>query len=362
MILVKSSASYRLSSNQRHDMKKLFAAALVLLLCLLVAVSCSAKSYPNESADSASQEIELQFYPPSDTSGSTYSKYSDEIGFNYSSDTDSFSSAYTDEEESSEENTGAEISDAVAQRKIIYSSFFGIQTTEFDKTLSALDMLCEKYGAYYEKSDVYGSAEKVSRNGSFTVRVPVENYKKFRDEAGTIGTVVHSSENNEDVTEKYFDTEARLTSAKLREERLLEILKSAESLDNVLLLEKELADVRYEIESLSGTLRKYDSLVSYSIITLEIEEVLKPVTVNTMPKTFGERISQAVSGGFEDFADAFENMVVVLSYNLPTIIALVILAIAVLILVKVIIKKSKRKSIPVPTQKDIGDSSEENKQ
>lgn len=228
-------------------------------------------------------------------------------------------------------------------RKIIYTSSFEIQTTAFDETVSALDGLCETYGAYYERSETYGYAERGNRNGSFTIRVPSDKYQTFRHATGELGTVVRSSENNEDVSEKYYDTEARLASAKLREERLLDILSKAESLDNVLLLESELANVRYEIESLSGSLRKYDSLIEYSTIYVDIAEVSRPVTVQTLPKSFGERLAQAATGGFRNFADGFQDALVDLTYSLPTLIVFIVFVVVVVVVVRSRIKKHKKK-------------------
>ncbi len=232
----------------------------------------------------------------------------------------------------------------ISNRKIIYSSSYSIQTTEFEKSVAALDILCHKYGAYYESSESYGTKENSDRYGSFTVRVPVENYNAFKKEAGNIGVVIRSSENNRDVTENYIDTEARLTSAKIREERLLAILENADTLDDILLLEAELADVRYEIESLSGSLRKYDSLISYSTITIGIEEVVEPVEIKPVPKTFSQKMSTSISDGFEDFSDSVGNTFLDFLYNLPIFIILVVTIVIIYVIIRTIIKKVKNQN------------------
>ena len=112
----------------------------------------------------------------------------------------------------------------------------------------------------------------------------------------------------------------------------------------MLLLESELADVRYEIESLSGTLRRYDSLISYSTVNIDLQEVFKPIAVQTMPKTFGERISQAVSNGFRDFGNTMEDFAVDVSYGLPGILLFVIFVVILVIVIRVIIKKAGKKA------------------
>lgn len=316
---------------------KTFAVILAVLL-IFGAAGCAGKTY-NAPADSAAPRNQNS-YGSVDSAG--FDEVADrEISFNHSSS----ASGGTSKPEMfvSEEQNSIVSDQALSARKIVYSSDFSIQTTSFDKASASLDELCETYGAYYERSETYGSAENASRSSSYTIRVPVENYKAFRSAAGTIGTVVHSAENNADVTEKYFDTEARLESAKIREERLLDILRTAESLDNVLLLESELADVRYEIESLSGTLRKYDSLVSYSTINIHLEEVYKPVAVQTMPKTFGDRMARAFTNGWNDFTDALQNTAVTLSYYLPNIVVFLVFVLVIFLIVKIAVGKAKKK-------------------
>lgn len=317
-------------------MKKIYSLIALSLAFLLIFASCGAKEFATD--DGADFEI----YQNSSSSNGlrdygTYDAPSEEYIY------------VQDELKEAEVITNAQES-PLAQRKIIYTSSYKIQTTEFDNAIQELDALIEKYGAYYEESDCHGTKEKANRRASFSIRVPVENYFDFRNETGSIGVIIRSSESNRDVSESYFDTEARLESAKLREERLLEILKTADTLDNILLLEQELADVRYEIESMSGTLRKYDSLISYSTINIDIDEVIDPVKVKTAPKTFGERIVQAISSGFEDFGDLLEDFAVSISYNIPTIIVLAIVIIVIIILIK---KKKASKKKPQKVIEDV---------
>lgn len=233
-----------------------------------------------------------------------------------------------------------------AERKIIYNSWYDISTEEYEKSVAALDALCEKYGAYYERAETYGEkTEYTSRRAEYTVRIPQKNYKAFTDETGNIGTVTHSGESNKDVTEQYFDTEARLESAQLREERLLEILENAKTLDDVLTLERELSDVRYEIESYSGTLRKYDSLVSYSTATVTIREVKKVTTPVTEKMGLSEKLSAALDSGFDAFYEAVTAVLTVLAFCLPGFLFVVLpIAVIILIIVLVAVRKHKKKN------------------
>ena len=53
----------------------------------------------------------------------------------------------------------------------------------------------------------------------------------------------------DDITDSYFDAQARLDSLRQQEASLLEILSKAEKLEDVVQLQTALSDVRYQIES-----------------------------------------------------------------------------------------------------------------
>ncbi len=235
-------------------------------------------------------------------------------------------------------------------RMIIYKSSFDIQTKDYPASVAALKALCTKYEAYFESSNTYGN-ESTSRSSNYVIRVPVKNYSAFTGETGNVGVIVSSSEYNEDITDRYFDTEAHLESARIREERVLKILENADKLDDVLALERELSDIRYEIESLTGSLRKYDSLVSYSTINLSIREVKSIITPPEQVLTFGERISVAFNRGLENVKNDFEDFVVDLSYNFIGIIVWIIIIIVIITVVISIKRKFKKKNTPKPEVK-----------
>ena len=227
-------------------------------------------------------------------------------------------------------------------RKIIYNSNFSLQTKEYEKSVSLLKSLCAEYGGWLESSNSYESADYGNRSSHFVIRVPVENYNSFISRQGEIGIIISSSENNRDVTEEYVDIEARLASATLREERVLKILENADRLDDVLTLERELSDIRYEIESYTGRLRKFDSLVSYSTVTVNISEVTVITPRKPEPLSFSERVTKSFKDGMENVKEDLEDFVVSLSYNLVGIIVWTVIIIVALVVVLFKVRKSKK--------------------
>lgn len=319
--------------------KSMLKKSLPLLLCaMLVSVFCSCGASYKNAADSAPGAA-LEYFGDSN--------YKQTTGY------DGGFMAETEAEEIIVEESTAEAPMSPMepqqkpknQRKIIYSSWYNISTENYDESIAALDALCEQHGAYYENSETFGDQNQYSnRNANFTIRIPAENYKSFISMTGTLGTVTSSGQNNEDVTEAYFDTEARLASAQLREERILEILKNADKLDDVLMLERELSDVRYEIENYQGTLKKYDSLVSYSTATVSIREVKKVVVPDSEKQTLSQRMSASVGRGFDNFRANFDDFLVSVSYSLPVLLFVWLpFIIAVIIIIAVVKAKIRKK-------------------
>lgn len=329
--------------------KKILSAVLTAIFASAILCSCS--SGKNSFIESVDAEA------PGNNGSDIYDVYvtgdyadAEDSGISYNYKVNTYSSATDNvirtesEIVSAESGTAVEVSGEVFRRKIIYSSDYSIQTKTFDESLKNLDSLCAKYSAYYERSNTY-AYDGSARRATFTVRVPVENYQDFVGQADSVGIVVSSSQNNKDVTESYFDTQARLDSAKIREERVLEILKNSSKLDDVLALERELADIRYEIESYTGTLRKYDSLISYATVEINISEVQEYVTPKVEPVSFGERIGSAFGRGIEEFRDGFEDFVVFLSYNFVPLIIWVVIIVVFVIVIKILIKKKKNTKV-----------------
>ena len=312
--------------------KTLIALSALILLASTIITGCGSKSYDG---------MEYEIVVPQSFAIAEDSKNGNYYGFDgtyFTGATEDRIVTYSETETVDFESPTSE-----QDRKIIYSSEYSIQTTEFEKAVSTLDALCQKYGAYYERAETNGTEENANRYSSFTVRVPVENYKAFKSEAGTVGVVISSSENNRDVTENYIDTEARLNSAMVREERLIAILENADKLDDVLRLEEELADVRYEIESMSGSLRKLDSLISYSTVDIYIREVIEPVEIKPVPKTFTQKVISSLTDGFEDFSRDIGYLFLDILYNLPGIIIFIIVITIICIIIKKTVKKIIRK-------------------
>jgi hypothetical protein len=96
---------------------------------------------------------------------------------------------------------------------------------------------------------------------------------------------------SQDVTDEWIDVDARLKTQKALESRYLEILKDANAVTDLLSTEKQLAEVRTEIEKLEGRKRFLDSQVALSTVTVSFVEDAPLITASS--SAFGKAIQRA---------------------------------------------------------------------
>ncbi len=234
----------------------------------------------------------------------------------------------------SETNNLAEKKDASGQslanmsslsQKIIFSGQVNLQTLNFEKTKTDLYQYITSIGGFTQNSSVQGGGIGYSglKSAEYVFRIPKAKYNQSLIDLRKFGTVVLEQSSGEDVTEQYFDTEARLKSLKIQQERLQELLKKAVKMEDILKIEKELQVTLYEIENYTGTLRKWDSLVEYSTLSVNISEVeqIKPITPKEKDGFF-QRIAFSFKNSLVGMGEFLQDLVVALAAALPVIIPL----------------------------------------
>jgi len=83
-----------------------------------------------------------------------------------------------------------------------------------------------------------------------------------------MGVVINKDITARDVTEQYIDLKIRLSNAKALRQKLIALLDRAKNVKEALAVEKELARVRTEIETLEGRVKRMSNQVAYSTISV----------------------------------------------------------------------------------------------
>lgn len=235
--------------------------------------------------------------------------------------------------------------------KIIYTARLSVESTEFDSAQKTIEEATVRHNGYFENMDLNNNSSSY-RSANYVIRIPAQELDAFLNEAGTFGHILSANRNAEDVSEYYYDTEARLESARAKLQRLQELYAQAQNMSDIIVIENEISNVEWEIDSLSGTLKHYESQVDYSTVTLSLSEVYK-ITEEAAPLTFSEKISGAFSDGLRSFGEACENIVIWFAESwIWVLIALAGIAAAIIIPVKVTQKLNKDEIKEDPAQPD----------
>ncbi len=235
--------------------------------------------------------------------------------------------------------------------KMIYSANLEIQTTEYDAAIAALESSVTAFGGFVEQSNTYGdirynddgTSRVVNRMADYVVRVPATRFQEFLSQADGLGNVLSCNRYAENVTSHYTDQEARLASLYTQEERLLSMLEKSEDVESLIALEERLADVRYEIESIERNLRNLDRRIAYSSVTISLHEVEIYTPTKPVQRTFGEKLSDALTDGWRSFSRGVQYFLIDLVYALPGIILFLLIAGAAVLIALRLRKKHKAK-------------------
>ncbi len=223
---------------------------------------------------------------------------------------------------------GPPSADAI-ERKIIYTADVDLVVEDFTPTTSLVDAMVKRYGGFVASSQVSGETGE-SRSGQWKLRIPFANFDEFLQEAqGKLGEVRNLARNSQDVSEEFYDVEARIGNKRQEEARLLKLLEEQTgTLEDVLRVERELSRVREEIERFEGRKRVLADLTSLTTITLRVEEVR-----HYMPEvaaTFGDRLRRSFSESLWNMRTAGESFAVAAVAAAPWLALLAVpLAIAV---------------------------------
>ena len=182
----------------------------------------------------------------------------------------------------------------VIDRKIIKEGEIDFETSDLAKTRKLIDEAIKQLEGYISKEDEYTYSDRIVQ--SLTIRVPAENFDK-------IVTVISKGVKRfdrkriqaRDVTEEYLDIEIRIKINKETESRYRELLSKAKTVEEILSIEKQIGELRAEIESIEGRLKYLQNRISYSTLTVTFHE-----RVST-PVGFSSKLGVGLKNGWNNF-------------------------------------------------------------
>jgi len=171
---------------------------------------------------------------------------------------------------------------------------------------------------------------------SMTLRIPEQHFDNVLEQLENLGKATNISTELEDVTMQYVDLQSRLNNQKAQEGRLTEILEMAETVEEVLEVEKELNRVRGEIEAMTARLIRLEDQITYATIHVSLrDEAIPTGTVSPQPfHNLGRRISETFIGSINFILNAASGLLVLMAALIPALIVLIIIGIIVWLIIR----------------------------
>ena len=205
-------------------------------------------------------------------------------------------------------------------RKLIRDANLSIETKEFDDLIKNLQFQISSIGGYVESMSESGNSYRSSgrRYAYIYARVPADKLDQFMSTVDGLGNVIQKGMSTRDVTSSYVDMESRLKVLETEKESLQKIMASAETTTEMLETQSRLYDVIEEIEAYEAKKRSYDSLIAYSTVSIDIQEVIEltPQPEETRWEELTRRFTQSLGDLGEAVVDFGIGFVVALPWIL----------------------------------------------
>lgn len=190
------------------------------------------------------------------------------------------------------------------KRKLIKEGNVSFETDDLSDTRQKIEAALQQHKGYIASEQEYKSSGSISQ--SLQIRVPVANFEKFVDDISRgIPKFDNKSINSRDITTEFIDISARIKTKKELENRYLDLLKKANSVKDILEIEKEIGALRAEIESIEGRLRYLGDQSDYSSLNITYYKNI-PKQYRT---AFGNKFSEGFVNGWYNLVWFFVGLV-----------------------------------------------------
>jgi len=225
-------------------MKKLlmFVVPVVLITALLLSVGCSGQDSVSESM-MAPEPMPAPMAPPAAEKG------------------------YMAEDRAQ----SGDMSGSDTERRIIRTGYMTLEVGDIANAISDISMLANQINGYVVSSSKQGDEDRIS--GRISIRVPVERFDEALDKLRNMAIdVPYESTEGRDVTEEYSDLKAQLRNLEAMEAQYLELLKKADEVEDILMVQRELFNVRGQIERTKGRIQYLERTSDMALIEVSLQQ------------------------------------------------------------------------------------------
>lgn len=200
-------------------------------------------------------------------------------------------------------------------QKIIKNVSMNIAVPDVEKAVAEIELMLQGTDGYVQDANLWQDDNRL--RGHLTLRVPSNQVDGLIPRLEKLGRVERKDISGQDVTEEYYDVQARKNNLEKQEGRYLELLDKADTVKEMLEIENELFRVRGEIESMEARLKVLDNKVNLSTIRVELRSPGGLSTGERLKDPFEQRIQAAWLRGVNGMISSVQGFVVLFVALLP---------------------------------------------
>jgi uncharacterized protein DUF4349 len=194
-----------------------------------------------------------------------------------------------------------EVINEAADRKIIRNADITMEVESTTDAQHQVTTIAESHGGFVVTSEAKQreniDPSKRTVDIKLVARIPADRFGAALDQIKKLaGNLPEANVNGQDVTEDFIDLEARIKTEKALELQFLDIMKQADTVQEAMEVQRQIAGVRTDIEKLEGRKRFLENRSSLSTITVNIQA---PKVIAVNPTGVGHSVRDAVSDSLE---------------------------------------------------------------
>lgn len=222
--------------------------------------------------------------------------------------------SYSSSEQQKNEGNDQSTQNNIPQNKKIIQNFqVNIEVDDVKNAVKDIGMKSNELGGYTETEEImeYGS--------NAVIRIPAQKADLFIDYIERNFEVKNKNKSIEDVTDIYVDNDARLKNLRAEESQVLEIMKKANTVEEILKVQSELYRIREEIEILDSRKNNWDRQVEYSTVRLNIskKQIVSDKKIKILSSSeFFNSMGQGFKNTFMTMVLSLQTLIIFLFSNL----------------------------------------------
>ena len=224
----------------------------------------------------------------------------------------------------------ARLADAdVVERKIVTNVDMNVRVDDVDDAIEAVTNLVDTSGGYIVS--VSRTENDDSSSAFMSFRVPSNNLEAALSTVRDVSERVESeNRSSQDVTTEFVDIGARLGNLQAAEQQLTALFERSGKVSDVLEVQRELINVRGQIESLQGRLNYLSQTTATSLVSVWFRPTSSPAPISD-PGWSPSETARGATRGLAAFGRWFADVAITVAIFSPVWVPIVVIVLGVVL-------------------------------